>query len=162
MESIETAEKSVPMPKLGMTMTEGTVLNWLYREGDWVEKGEPLVEVMTDKVNMEVEAPFKGRLVRILAQEGEVLPIGAPLATLASEASAIAKPPPPAAPASSRQESLSSPATLPTTPANTANRASLPVASTPAAKREAARHGIELSEVVEAGASPPLHHADIV
>ncbi|MFL5664877.1 MAG: biotin/lipoyl-containing protein, partial [Ktedonobacteraceae bacterium] len=82
METIDTVEKPVTMPKLGMTMTEGTVLNWLYREGDWVEKGEPLVEVMTDKVNMEVEAPFKGRLVHILAQEGEVLPIGAPLAML--------------------------------------------------------------------------------
>ena len=162
METIDTVEKPVTMPKLGMTMTEGTVLNWLYREGDWVEKGEPLVEVMTDKVNMEVEAPFKGRLVHILAQEGEVLPIGAPLAMLASETSAISNPPTSAAPAPVRQEPVSSATILPTISTNTTNRASLPVASTPAAKREAAQHGIELSAVIEAGARPPLDRADIL
>src|SRR5438876_9045760 len=75
-------EKVVTMPKLGMTMTEGTVLQWLYHEGDMVEKGEPLLEVMTDKVNMEVEAPFRGRLNKILAHEGDVLPVGAQLAIL--------------------------------------------------------------------------------
>ena len=72
-------ERTVMMPKLGMTMEEGTVLNWRYQEGEWVEKDEALVEVMTDKVNLEVEAPFAGRL-HILAQEGEVLPVGAPIA----------------------------------------------------------------------------------
>ncbi|HET7638834.1 MAG TPA: biotin/lipoyl-containing protein, partial [Ktedonobacteraceae bacterium] len=159
---METIEKPVTMPKLGMTMTEGTVLNWLYREGDWVEKGEPLVEVMTDKVNMEVEAPFKGRLVHILAQEGEVLPIGAPLAMLASETAGISNPPTPAVPAPVRQEQVSSTAIPPTISTNTTNRTSLPIASTPAAKREAAQHGIELSAVIEAGARPPLDRADIL
>ena len=78
-------ERALTMPKLGMTMTEGTVLQWLYKEGERVEKGEPLVEVMTDKVNMEVEAPFGGILKSILASDGAVLPIGAPLATLVDE-----------------------------------------------------------------------------
>ncbi|HLL78013.1 MAG TPA: biotin/lipoyl-containing protein, partial [Ktedonobacteraceae bacterium] len=78
-------EKIVTMPKLGMTMEEGEVLNWRYEEGEWVEKGEPLVEVMTDKVNIEVEAPFDGRLIRILAREGAILPVGAPIASLNDE-----------------------------------------------------------------------------
>ncbi len=78
-------ERTVMMPKLGMTMEEGTVLNWFYKEGDWVEKDEALVEVMTDKVNLEVEAPFTGRLVHILAQEGDVLPVGAPIAILGDD-----------------------------------------------------------------------------
>src|SRR5579884_1673874 len=75
-------QKNLTMPKLGMTMTEGTVLQWLYKEGDFVEKDEALLEVMTDKVNIEVEAPFSGYLTKIQAQEGDVLPVGAPLATL--------------------------------------------------------------------------------
>src|SRR5579875_2795746 len=75
-------ERSLTMPKLGATMTEGTVLRWLYRPGDRIIKGEPLLEVMTDKVNIEVEAPVNGRLMKILAHDGDVLPIGAPLALL--------------------------------------------------------------------------------
>src|SRR5690349_2127500 len=91
--SREVMERTVMMPKLGMTMEEGTVLNWFYKEGDWVEKDEALVEVMTDKVNLEVEAPFTGRLIHILAQEGDVLPVGAPIATV-SDGKAEAAPAP--------------------------------------------------------------------
>lgn len=85
-------EKSLTMPKLGMTMTEGTVLQWLYQEGDFVEKGEPLLEVMTDKVNIEVEAPYSGQLAKILAHDGETLPVGAPLATLVDETTSSISP----------------------------------------------------------------------
>ncbi len=78
-------ETPLTMPKLGMTMTEGTILRWLYQPGAWVEKDEPLVEIMTDKVNIEVEAPFSGRLVQILAQDGDSLPVGAPIAMFSDE-----------------------------------------------------------------------------
>jgi biotin carboxyl carrier protein len=77
--------EALTMPKLGATMTEGTVLRWLYQPGQWVTKGEPLVEVMTDKVNIEVEAPISGRLIKVLAQDGDVLPIGTPLALLVDD-----------------------------------------------------------------------------
>jgi len=65
----------VIMPQLGLTMTQGTVTKWLKKEGDWVEKGEPLLEVMTDKANMEVESPGTGILLKILAAEGTKVPI---------------------------------------------------------------------------------------
>ncbi len=81
------------MPKLGMTMTEGTILQWFYHEGDMIEKDEPLLEVMTDKVNIEVETPAHGRLVRILAHDGETLPVGTPLAIIADATEAIAATP---------------------------------------------------------------------
>lgn len=63
------------LPMLGQTMEEGTITKWLKKEGDSVEKGEALLEVMTDKVNMEVESPVAGILRKIVAQEDETVPI---------------------------------------------------------------------------------------
>jgi pyruvate dehydrogenase E2 component (dihydrolipoamide acetyltransferase) len=65
----------VIMPKAGMAMEEGTVVKWLKKEGDKVETGEPLLEILTDKVNMEIEAPASGVLLKILAEDGEVVPV---------------------------------------------------------------------------------------
>ena len=63
------------MPQLGMTMTEGTVLQWLKSVGDAVAKGEPIVEIQTDKVDMEVESPFAGYLTQIAVAEGTTVPV---------------------------------------------------------------------------------------
>src|SRR5262245_33088561 len=79
------------MPKLSDTMEEGTVLQWLRSEGDDVAKGEPIVEIESDKANMTVEAPDSGVLA-ILAQEGETLPVGAPIATIGDGAAPAARP----------------------------------------------------------------------
>lgn len=65
----------VIMPKAGMDMEEGTVIKWLKNVGDSVETGEPLLEILTDKVNMEVEAEVSGTLIDIRANEGDVLPV---------------------------------------------------------------------------------------
>ena len=66
---------AIIMPKAGMAMEEGTVVKWLKSEGDKVEQGEPLLEILTDKVNMEVEAQATGILIKILKKEGEVVPV---------------------------------------------------------------------------------------
>ena len=86
------------MPKLSDTMEEGTVLQWLKQDGDEVAKGEPLVEIETDKANMMVEAPDSGQL-QIVAQIGDSLPIGATIATIGSGAAAAAQPTPDSPPA---------------------------------------------------------------
>ncbi len=65
----------VIMPKLGLTMEEGTIIRWLKGEGEEVKRGEPLFEVQTDKVNMEVEAPASGTVGKILTPEGETVPV---------------------------------------------------------------------------------------
>ncbi len=65
----------VIMPKFGMAQEDATILRWLKREGDVVEKGDVLLEVQTDKVNMEVESPGSGILRGTLAQEGQVVPV---------------------------------------------------------------------------------------
>lgn len=72
--------KEVIMPKAGMAMEEGTIVKWFKKEGDPVEKGEPLLEILTDKVNMEIEALYSGVLLKILKGEGEVVPVTQPIA----------------------------------------------------------------------------------
>ena len=72
----------IELPHVGESVVEGTIGKWLKQPGDQVERYEPLVEVVTDKVTMEVPSPVKGSLVKILAEEGEVVPMGAPLAEI--------------------------------------------------------------------------------
>lgn len=134
-------EMPFTMPKLGATMTEGTVLRWLYQPGDWVAKGEPVVEIMTDKVNLEVESPISGRLVKVLASDGDLLPVGTTLAILTDETS------------TSNDTAITR---------GLEDLQKTPIASTPAAKREAAIHGIDLHAVVKAGAKLPLNRNDVI
>jgi pyruvate dehydrogenase E2 component (dihydrolipoamide acetyltransferase) len=79
-------EIEVPMPKLSMTMEEGELIAWVKQEGDQVRAGDVIAEVNSDKVEMEVESPADGTLVRHAAAAGDVVPVGAPIATLATEA----------------------------------------------------------------------------
>jgi pyruvate dehydrogenase E2 component (dihydrolipoamide acetyltransferase) len=88
--SAPASTREVQLPKLSTTMEEGTILHWLKREGDPVVKGEPLFEMETDKAAVEVEAPFSGRLARIIAPDGATLPILAPIALVVVESAAAA------------------------------------------------------------------------
>ena len=72
----------VTMPRLSDSMEEGTVLKWLVDEGGEVKRGEPLVEIETDKANMTYDADTDGVLVEIVAQEGDTLPIGEVIARI--------------------------------------------------------------------------------
>jgi pyruvate dehydrogenase E2 component (dihydrolipoamide acetyltransferase) len=65
----------VIMTKLGLTMKEGTVVSWLKKEGERVQKGEPLLEVETEKISTELEAPASGVLLKITAQKGTIVPV---------------------------------------------------------------------------------------
>jgi 2-oxoisovalerate dehydrogenase E2 component (dihydrolipoyl transacylase) len=75
--------REVTMPRLGESVEEATINKWLKREGEHVRQDEPLVEVVTDKVNAEVPAPATGRLIKISAAEGEVVNVGAVVARIA-------------------------------------------------------------------------------
>jgi pyruvate dehydrogenase E2 component (dihydrolipoamide acetyltransferase) len=75
----------VVMPKLGLTMTEGKIVRWLKKEGEWVEKGEPLLEILTEKISTEVESPGQGFLAKIFSKPDDVVPITTVIAILASE-----------------------------------------------------------------------------
>ncbi|MDQ3536910.1 MAG: 2-oxo acid dehydrogenase subunit E2, partial [Bacteroidota bacterium] len=73
------------MPKMGESIMEGTILNWLKKEGDKIEQDESVLEVATDKVDTEVPAIHGGILKKILAKEGEVVAVGKPIAILSTD-----------------------------------------------------------------------------
>ena len=70
------------MPKMGESITEGTIINWLVAEGDTFEEGDILVEVATDKVDNEVPAPASGTLIKTMFQANDVVPVGEVMAIL--------------------------------------------------------------------------------
>lgn len=91
------------LPELAESVVEGEIVKWLVEEGETVAEDQPIVEVMTDKVTVELPSPFAGVLEKRLAQEGEVVAVHAPIARFADEgASAAAKPPSPEAKAEAR------------------------------------------------------------
>ncbi|GGJ06929.1 dihydrolipoamide acetyltransferase component of pyruvate dehydrogenase complex [Saccharopolyspora subtropica] len=75
----------IEVPKWGLSMEEGTITRWLVAEGTRFRKGDPICEVETSKITNEMEAPFDGVLRRVVAREGETLPVGAPMAVSAEE-----------------------------------------------------------------------------
>jgi pyruvate dehydrogenase E2 component (dihydrolipoamide acetyltransferase) len=80
----------VIMPKMGDAMTEGKVVRWYKKAGDAVKKGEPLAEIETDKVNLDLEAESDGTLSELAAAEGEMVPVGGLLATILGEGESAA------------------------------------------------------------------------
>ena len=92
--------QTIELPQVGESVVEGTIGKWLKQPGDPIARYEPLVEVVTDKVTMEVPSPVDGALLKILAAEGETVPMGAPIAEVetaggvaAAEPAAAATPP---------------------------------------------------------------------
>src|ERR1700716_1684634 len=77
------------MPELAESVIEGEIVKWLVKEGDHVALDQPLVEVMTDKVTVEVPSPYEGILLKQVAPEGAVVPIGKPIAIFGKEGESI-------------------------------------------------------------------------
>ena len=75
----------IVMPRLSDSMEEGTILTWLKQVGDEIAVGDEIVEIETDKANMAYESDVAGTLTEILAQEGETLPIGTPIARVGGD-----------------------------------------------------------------------------
>src|SRR3954451_9765177 len=75
----------VTMPRLDESMEEGTILKWLVEQGGEVKKGEPLVEIETDKSNTTYDAEVSGKLVEIVAKEGDTLAVGKPIARVEAD-----------------------------------------------------------------------------
>ncbi|MBL16486.1 MAG: branched-chain alpha-keto acid dehydrogenase subunit E2 [Chloroflexi bacterium] len=75
---------TIELPHVGESVVEGTIGKWLKKPGETIKRYEPLVEIITDKVTMEVPSPVEGSLVKLLAEEGETLLMGAPIAEVAT------------------------------------------------------------------------------
>src|SRR5512134_1579007 len=83
----------VLMPQMGESIAEGTIIKWLKKVGDQVQRDEPLFEISTDKVDAEIPAPSSGVLVDILAQEGETIAVNAVVARIGEAGEAAASAP---------------------------------------------------------------------
>ncbi len=172
----ETATLQIQMPEMGESVTEGIVLEWHVSEGDFVNEGDTVVEVSTDKVDAEVPAPTDGVITKLVAQVDEEVPVGAPLAEMApgegsAEGSggaaagpvAAGNPPPPAV------AEASSGAVPPTAPPaeEAAESAGAPnggdrVRATPVARRVADELGLNLGGVEGSGPGEKVTKDDVV
>jgi 2-oxoglutarate dehydrogenase dihydrolipoamide succinyltransferase (E2 component) len=72
----------VEMPQMGVSVAEGTIVEWRKRAGDWVEADEPICDITTDKIDVEVPSPSSGRVEKILVEPGETVGVGTPLAEI--------------------------------------------------------------------------------
>lgn len=146
----------VVLPMLGQTMEEGTIIRWIKQEGETVEKGEPLLEVMTDKVNMEVESPASGVLRKIIAQAEEVVPvmgligiIGTPDEPIDDILNEIEKPPTLESPSEEAQSATKEKIT-----SESASSVHGRVAISPRARRIAEEQGIPIEALAGRGTGP--------
>jgi pyruvate dehydrogenase E2 component (dihydrolipoamide acetyltransferase) len=149
------------MPKLGLLMTEGMIVEWLKQDGEQVEKGQPVVVVMTEKIAYEVEAPASGTL-RILAQPEETRLVGEVIGFILAPGEAMpeieeAAPPPTAAVAvSEAKKSAPPPSPAPPGEAPRAVRAS------PAARRLARELGVDINQVQGTGRGGRITKDDVL
>ncbi len=80
---------TVTMPKLGFDMQEGTLVRWVKAEGEEVKKGEVLAEIETDKATVEVESSYTGKVARQLVTQGDIVPVGTPIAIIAEPGESV-------------------------------------------------------------------------
>ena len=148
------AVSPIKMPQLGESVTEGTVDKWLKREGDFVKRDEPIVEVVTDKVNAEIPSPFEGKLVKIAVTEGETVRVGAVIAQIETAAASTQS-----QPAESATAVASAPQAAPVLQAaNGGDRARL----SPAVRKLAAEHGLDPAALRGSGLGGRVTRDDVL
>jgi pyruvate dehydrogenase E2 component (dihydrolipoamide acetyltransferase) len=169
----------VVMPQMGESIAEGTVVRWIKRVGDAIDKDEPLFEISTDKVDAEIPSPGAGVLLEIKVKEGETVPVNSVVAVIGAAGETPASPPAPseAAPQADRQTPRNGgePAAAPAAPIAAAPAA--PIAAAPAAgatladlrrtrssplvRRIAKDHGIDITRLTGSGISGRVTKKDI-
>jgi 2-oxoglutarate dehydrogenase dihydrolipoamide succinyltransferase (E2 component) len=160
------------MPQMGVSVAEGTIVEWRKRPGDWVEADEPVCDVTTDKVDVEIPSPASGRLERILVKPGATVPVG----TLLAEIDAAAKPgeahpaehhdakaarsqPVTESPAASRQGPVAKTESAPAPANGQADRSRF---HSPVVRRIAGKHGVDLSQVQGTGIGGRVRKKDVL
>jgi pyruvate dehydrogenase E2 component (dihydrolipoamide acetyltransferase) len=149
--------EEVIMPALGMAQETGMLLRWLKAAGDTVTRGEPLMEIQTDKATVEVESPADGLLADVRTGEGEEVPVGHVLAlVLAPGEEPPARPAAPAPPPSASPAPGPAPAAAPV-----AGRPAGRRLASPKARRMAAELGLEVAELAGTGPNGAVVAADV-
>jgi pyruvate dehydrogenase E2 component (dihydrolipoamide acetyltransferase) len=150
----------VIMPALGMAQETGKLVRWIKNEGDTVTKGEPLMEIETDKVTVEIEAPADGVLGGISAAEGEDIPVGRAVAYVLAAGEdlpeSVAVPPPP-------EQSAAQAAVLTTNGSSTAvETPGRRVLASPKARRLARERGLRIEDLKGTGPHGAVQAVDVV
>ena len=169
----------VTMPQMGESITEGTIVRWIKKPGDSVDRDEPLFEISTDKVDAEIPSPAAGVLVEITVKEGETVPVGAVVASIGSASAAVAATARPAAPVPATPVPAT-PAPAPATsavaarPAAGTGAAGLAVAadaakadgraqrSSPLVRKIAKEHGVDIGRIAGSGSGGRVTKHDIL
>ena len=151
---------AVEMPKMGISVSEGTILEWRKQEGDWIDADETIADVTTDKVDVEIPSPASGRLTRIVAQAGETVPVGHTIAEIDPEAQPgeahpdeSQAPEPPKA----KQPEAKQPEAKPTN--GEADRSGF---YSPVVRRIADKHGVDLDRVQGTGIGGRVRKKDVL
>ena len=152
----------VLMPQLGLTMEEGTVSQWIKHEGDEVKTGDVIVEITTDKLTNEVASEFDGVLLKIVAQEGEDIPVKGLLAYIGQPGEAVGGDAPAAAPTAPAAEAAPAAAPAAAAPAPVAAANGARIRISPLARKTAAKLGVDYSSIVGTGTSGRIRQADIL
>jgi pyruvate/2-oxoglutarate dehydrogenase complex dihydrolipoamide acyltransferase (E2) component len=146
----EAGSVQVVMPQMGVSVAEGTIVEWTKRAGDWVERDETICLVTTDKIDVEIPSPASGRLERILVEPGDTVDVGTPLGELDADAR-----PGEAHPEEHREEP---PRAKPREEGDT-DRSGF---HSPVVRRMAEEHGIDLSTVEGTGIGGRIRKRDLV
>jgi pyruvate dehydrogenase E2 component (dihydrolipoamide acetyltransferase) len=153
---------SIVMPALEMAQETGKLISWRKKEGEAIGKGEPLLDIETDKAVVEIESPADGILVGVKAHAGDVIPVGQTIAWIVSPGEEI---PAESAAASGRRMDTAA-ASAPAAPANVSAQASSAPTSnariSPKARRLAREHGVDLSLVRGTGSEGEIQAEDIM
>jgi 2-oxoglutarate dehydrogenase dihydrolipoamide succinyltransferase (E2 component) len=156
-ENVPSAEGTlvqVAMPKMGISVSEGTILEWRKQPGDWIEADETIADVTTDKVDVEIPAPASGRLARIVAGPGDTVPVGEPIAEIDVEAK----------PGEAHPEE-SAPAAEPAVEAEPQRAETSTDRSgfySPVVRRIADKHGVDLAQVEGTGIGGRVRKKDVL
>ncbi|MCA1717229.1 MAG: 2-oxo acid dehydrogenase subunit E2 [Actinobacteria bacterium] len=157
------------VPNLGMDMEEAGIVRWLVREGDEVEKGDPVLEIDTDKTSYEIESPADGIIRNLRGEEGETVPVGAPLAYITAPGE---ESPDPAEPSEVRggsepgegELSIEEPArrVVKKKPEALQSENGRRVRASPAARRVAAERGLPIENVSGSGPHGRIYLSDVL
>lgn len=151
----------IKMPQLGLTMEEGTVAQWLKQEGDTVAKGDVLLEITTDKLTSEIESEADGVLLKIVAKEGEDVPVKGLLGYIGEAGETVSDAAPAAAPAAAAPAPAETPAAAPA-PAPAAKADGSRIRISPLARKTAAKLGVDYQNLAGSGPSGRIVQKDIL
>jgi 2-oxoisovalerate dehydrogenase E2 component (dihydrolipoyl transacylase) len=152
---------TIIMPQLGETVTEGTVAQWLKKVGDNVDKYEEFVEVSTDKVNAGVPSPVTGTIRELLVKEGETVATGTPIAVI-EEVGAVKAAPAPPPPAPRAETTPASGNGAPASAVESAEFESAARGASPAVRRLAREHRVDIRSIVGSGANGRVTADDVL